>query len=51
MLEMQGRSLEELDEFFEARILAWKFKEFQCTSKDEAAFVLQERAGAAMDRG
>ncbi|KAN0089090.1 general substrate transporter [Hyaloscypha variabilis] len=51
MPEMKGRSLEELDEIFEARTPAWKFKDFQCTSKDEAAFVMQERTGVIIGKG
>jgi hypothetical protein len=42
MPEMKGRSLEELDEIFNARTPAWKFKEFQCTIKDEVAATMQE---------
>lgn len=43
MPEMKGRSLEELDEIFEAKVGPWKFKEYQCTIRDEAAFDMQER--------
>ncbi|KAE9365031.1 general substrate transporter [Stipitochalara longipes BDJ] len=51
MPEMKGRSLEELDEIFEAKAPAWKFKNFQCISKDEAAFVMQERTGVVIGKG
>lgn len=42
MPEMKGRSLEELDEIFNARTSALKFKSFQCTIKDEAAATMKE---------
>lgn len=44
MPEMKGRSLEELDEIFNARTPAWKFKDFQCTIKDEVAVTMQEES-------
>lgn len=50
MPEMKGRSLEELDEIFNARTSAWKFKSFQCTIKDEAAFDMQERTGVRAEK-
>lgn len=50
MPEMKGRSLEELDEIFNARTSAWKFKSFQCTIKDEAAFDMQERTGVRVEK-
>ncbi|OCL06225.1 hypothetical protein AOQ84DRAFT_224041 [Glonium stellatum] len=34
--EMKGRSLEELDEIFAAKVPARKFKDYQCTIVDEA---------------
>jgi len=45
MPEMKGRSLEELDEIFAARVPTWKFKEYQCIVKDEAAHDMAERTG------
>jgi len=37
MPEMKGRSLEELDEIFEARMPTWKFPQYVCTISQEAA--------------
>lgn len=51
MPEMKGRSLEELDEIFEAKTPAWKFKDFQCTVRDEAAFDMQELTGVVIGKG
>ena len=31
MPELKGRSLEEVDELFAAKLPAWKFKKFQCS--------------------
>tara|TARA_R110002060_G_scaffold6739_4_gene10203 strand:- start:615 stop:812 length:198 start_codon:yes stop_codon:yes gene_type:complete len=50
MPEMKGRSLEELDEIFEARTPTWKFKQFQCTIRDEAAFDMAERTGVRIGK-
>ncbi|CZR63062.1 probable transporter (major facilitator superfamily) [Phialocephala subalpina] len=50
MPEMKGRSPEELDEIFNARTPAWKFKSFQCTIKDEAAFDMQEKIGMRIEK-
>jgi len=36
MPEMKGRSLEELDEIFEARVPARKFKSYQCLIREVA---------------
>jgi hypothetical protein len=36
MPEMKGRSLEELDEIFAARVPARKFKGYQCLIRDAA---------------
>lgn len=50
MPEMKGRSLEELDEIFTARVPARKFKEFVCTTKDEAAHAMQETTGIQLEK-
>lgn len=47
---MKGRSLEELDEIFEARTPALKFKDYQCTIRDEAAFEVQEKTGVVIEK-
>jgi hypothetical protein len=50
MPEMKGRSLEELDEIFAARTSTRKFKQFQCTIREEAAFDMTERTGIRVDK-
>ncbi|TVY82966.1 putative glucose transporter rco-3, partial [Lachnellula suecica] len=50
MPEMKGRSLEELDEIFAARTSVKKFKDFQCTIKDEAAFDMREKGGIELEK-
>lgn len=49
MPEMKGRSLEELDEIFNAGVSVRKFTSFQCTIKDEAAFDVRERTGVVIE--
>lgn len=41
MPEMKGRSLEELDEIFEAGIPARKFKQYECRIVEEAMHELE----------
>lgn len=47
---MKGRSLEELDEIFQAKTPTWKFTQFQCTIRDEAAFDMAERTGVRIGK-
>ncbi|RFU29316.1 hypothetical protein B7463_g7021, partial [Scytalidium lignicola] len=48
--EMKGRSLEELDEIFEARVATWEFSKYQCIIKDEAAHDVEEKTGKVLEK-
>jgi hypothetical protein len=50
MPEMKGRSLEELDEIFEAKVPAMKFKQYECNIKDEAAFDVNDKTGMRIEK-
>ncbi|KAF2206063.1 putative transporter [Delitschia confertaspora ATCC 74209] len=45
--EMKGRSLEELDEIFEAGVAARKFKQYECRIMEEAKHEVDVQHGAA----
>lgn len=47
MPEMKGRSLEELDEIFAARVPARRFKEYRCHVVEQAVHEIEEKRGAA----
>jgi hypothetical protein len=51
MPEIEGISLEELNEIFKARTPASKFKNFQYTPKDEAPINIQERTRVVIGKG
>lgn len=50
MPEMKGRSLEELDELFEAKVPTMKFKQYECNIKDEAAFDVNDKTGMRIEK-
>jgi hypothetical protein len=37
MPELKGRSLEDIDELFDAGLPAWKFKQYECTDINREA--------------
>jgi hypothetical protein len=50
MPEMKGRSLEELDEIFQAKVPAMKFKQYECNIRDEAAFDVNDKTGVRIEK-
>lgn len=47
--ELKGRSLEEIDELFERRIGAWKFKSTRTTIMDEVLKEVRNRDAGFVD--
>ncbi|RDH26321.1 general substrate transporter [Aspergillus welwitschiae] len=49
--ELKGRSLEEVDQMFEARLHAWEFKDFQTTGAGRRLVELERHDKTALEEG
>lgn len=51
LIQMKGRSLEELDELFEKRVGVFEFKNFRTEIQEKALHDVQVNTGAFLEKG